>query len=263
VFVFLSKLFPLFIYPVSLVCILAALALLLTRRPVLARWLLAFVLMLLLLGGNSWVAAGLERSLENQYRPPDPIPRADVIVVLGTSVELAGPPRLMTEINGAGDRLLAAARLYHQGAADAILVTDGMVHWATITGNPAQESAALLQYLGVPAEAIWLDGQSQNTLENARNSARILKEKGAVTILLVTSAWHMPRSVRLFQAQGLQVTPVPVDYSMSDAEWEALRRPNLETFLLGLFPTADNLQMTTKIMKEYLGLLTYSIRGWK
>ena len=262
-FVFLSKLLPLFVYPAGLVCILALGAMLLARRPVLIRWLVGALLLVLVVAGNRWVAASLVRLLESQYSPPDPLPHVDSIVVLGGAIELAGPPRLMTEINGAGDRLLAAAWLYQQGVAETILVTDGVVYWADYAGNPAQESADLLQWMGVPATAIWLEDQSQNTLENARNSARLLKAQGKTRVMLVTSAWHMPRAVRLFQAQDLQVIPMPVDYMLSDADWDALRRPNLELLLLGLVPTADNLQVTTKMLKEFLGILVYSVRGWK
>jgi len=54
-----------------------------------------------------------------------------------------------------------------------------------------------------------LENDSENTAENAFYSAEILREKNIKTIILVTSAMHMPRSVALFEAQGLNVIPAP------------------------------------------------------
>ena len=85
--------------------------------------------------------------------------------------------------------------------------------------------------MGVPAEAIWLQTESRNTYEDAVYSARLLKDKGVRRILLVTSAWHMPRSLGLFQAQGLEVVPLPVDFTVTDAGWQGLMRGDLRCSL--------------------------------
>jgi uncharacterized SAM-binding protein YcdF (DUF218 family) len=261
-FVFLSKLLPPLVYPLGLACILIILALLLGRRAGWRRAALILALLVLWAGGNRWVAMGLARSLEHRYLPPSPLPVVGAIVLLGGGTASPESPRPMTEINSAGDRVLYSAWLYQQGKAPAILASGGLLDWTPLHTTPAEDMASLLQMMGVPPDAIWLQPESRNTYEDALYSAQILKEKGVRRILLVTSAWHMPRSVRLFQAQGLDVVPAPTDFNVTDADWAELTRLDLRSQILGLFPSAENLGLTTRMLKEYLGLLVYDLQGY-
>lgn len=261
-FVFLSKLLPPLIYPLGLACLLIFLALLLHRR---ARWQRAALILALLalwIGGSSWVSMGLARSLERRHLPPEPLPAAEAIVVLGGGTASPEYPRPIIEVNSAGDRVLYAAWLYQQGKAPAILVSGGLLDWTPLRTTPAQDMSALLAMMGVPSEAIWQQPKSRNTYEDALYSAQILHEKGIRHILLVTSAWHMPRSVRLFQAQGLEVSPAPTDFNVTDADWESLTSTDLRSQILGLLPSAENLGLTTRMLKEYLGMLVYDLQGY-
>jgi uncharacterized SAM-binding protein YcdF (DUF218 family) len=261
-FVFLSKLLPPLIYPLGLACVLIVLALLLRRRERWQRAALILALLVLWVGGNRWVAMGLARPLEQRYLPPASLPVAEAIVVLGGGTASPESPRPIIEINSAGDRVIYAAWLYQQGKAPVILASGGLLDWASLHTTPAQDMAALLEMMGVPAEAIWLQPESRNTYEDALYSAQILKEKGVRRILLVTSAWHMPRSVRLFQAQGLEVAPAPTDFYVTDVDWEEMTRFDLRVQVLGLFPSAENLGLTTRMLKEYLGMLVYDLKGY-
>jgi uncharacterized SAM-binding protein YcdF (DUF218 family) len=261
-FVFLSKALPPFIYPLGLACLLISLALLLGRRAGWRQAVLVLALLVLLLGGNRWVAMGLARSLEWCYLPPSPLPEAQAIVLLGGGTESPESPRPMTEINGAGDRVLYAAWLYRQGKAPVILASGGLLDWELHETSAAENMQALLQFIGVPAEAILTQPDSRNTYEDALFSARILKEKGIQRILLVTSAWHMPRAFRLFQAQGLEVVPAPVDFTVTDAAWKELTTPDVRLQLLALLPSAERLGLTTRMLKEHLGMLVYDLQGY-
>jgi uncharacterized SAM-binding protein YcdF (DUF218 family) len=116
--------------------------------------------------------------------------------------------------------------------------------------------------MGVPASAIWQQGESHNTHEDALFSAKILKEKNVQRILLVTSAWHMPRAVKQFQAQGLDVIPLPTDYNVTQKGWDQMLNGDWRSIVLDLFPSVSNLDLTTKMLKEYLGLFVYGLRGW-
>lgn len=261
-FVFFSKLLPPLVYPLGLAVLLVAGGLLLHRRPRLQRWALIAALALLFVAGNRWTAMGLARSLENRYRPPAVLPRGEVIVVLGGGTEAQDPPRPMAEVNGAGDRVIYAASLYRQGAAKQILVSGGRLDWSALTTTPADEMAALLVFMGVPESAIWRQAESCNTYEDAKFSAGLLREQGIGRALLVTSAFHMPRAVRLFEAQGIEVVPLPVDYTVTDSEWQGLASPDWRSAALSIFPSVENLSLTTKILKEYLGILVYDLRGW-
>ena len=235
--IFLSKFVPLLVYPLGLGIILVAAALLLRRRKRLQTGLLAAALLILVLGSNRWVSYTLARSLEWQYLPPDPVPAGDVIVILGGGTESAQYPRSAVEVNSAGDRVLHAARLYHQGAAPTILVSGGNIVWlGGRTMTPAQEMTDLLKLMGVPESAIWQQPASQNTQEDAEYSAAMLKEKGVQRVLLVTSAMHMPRAVILFHHMGIDVIPAPTDYTVTQAGWDNLFSPEPQSFLVNLLP---------------------------
>ncbi len=262
-FVFLSKLLPLLVYPLGLGILLLLISLLLQNRPRLKHWLVAAALVILVVGSNRWVAYSLTRSLESRYLPADTLPAAEVIVVLGGGTESNAPPRPGVEINGAGDRVIHAVRLYRQGAAQKILLSGGNITWlSSRASTPAQEMKELMLFMGVPEAVLTLQNRSQNTAEDARFSAEILKSLGIDRVILVTSAQHMHRSVALFQAQGINVIPSPADYSITEAEWQHLWTANFPNQLINLLPNVGYLSMTTSSLKEYIGLLVYRLQGW-
>lgn len=258
-FVFLSKFVPLFLYPVGIISLLLVTALVLHRRPRWMKPLVAAALILLLLSSNRIVSTSLVRSLEWQYFPPNPVPSADVIVVLGGGTDSAQPPRSMVEVNGAGDRVLYALALYKKGIAPHLLLSGGTIDWLESRATtPASEMSDLLQLMGVPSEALWLQPRSKNTAEDAVFSAQMLHEKfpntPAPRVLLVTSAAHMPRSVLLFHQAGIDVIPAPTDYSVTEASWNELFRPDFQGQLVGLLPSAGNISAVTNVLKEYIGI---------
>lgn len=262
-FVYLSKLLPLFVYPLGLACIILLVWLLLKKKRRSYNGLVIAAVLLLWLGSNRWVSFALARSLEWRYLPTDPLPQAEVIVVLGGGTESGDSPRPMTEVNGAGDRVLYAARLYKEGTASNILVSGGNVQFSTTRGDtPAAEMTELLELIGIPDEAIWQQPNSQNTYEDALYSAGILAEKDIDRIILVTSAIHMPRSVALFEKHGIEVIPAPVDFTVTEQNWESTFKPGADELLINILPNASSLGLTTNALKEYLGLLIYGLRGW-
>ncbi len=263
-FIFLSKFLPIFVYPLGLAIFLMVAAGFLGKRPSLQRALLGTAVLILWLSSTRPVAYALTRSLEQQYRPPAAWPTAEAIVVLGSGAEPHIPPRTTVEVNKSGDRELLAAWLYRQGKADKIVVTGGVVPRMNPEGIPssAESMAALLEMLGVPPEALVLESQSRNTYENALFTRQLLAETGEERILLVTSATHMPRSVRLFMAQGFTVIPAAADFQVTDADWQLLFTPDLGVQMLNWLPEAGALHMTTSALKEYVGLLVYGWQGW-
>ncbi len=261
-FFFLSKFLPLFIYPLGVACLLL-LALLLRRgRARRERFALLLAFLALWLGGNRWVSLSLARSLEWQYVPAGDILPAEIIVVLGGATRSPHPPRPTVEVGEAGDRLIYAAQLYHQGKAPYLLVTGGILPFTGETATEADSMAALLRLLGVPDTAIWRETQAVNTYENAVYTRELLSERGIDRAILVTSALHMPRAVGVFTRQGITVTPAPADFSLTERDWQGMWGGNVPAFLLGLLPDAHNLELTTRALKEYLGLLIYRLRGW-
>lgn len=259
-FVFLSKLLPLFVYPLGLVCVLLVVALVIRSRR--RRWLILAALALLWLGGNRWVSSVLVRSLEWRYLPTAPLPSAQAIVLLGGGTRPQALPRPLAEVNEAGDRLFYAAWLYRQGKAPLVLVTGGGIEWRGPRLPETEAMRDLLVFMGVPTEAILLESEARNTYENALYTRQILAAQGIDRILLVTSALHMPRSVRLFERQGFTVIPAPADFLVSQADWAALTHPDPRQQVIQLFPDAEALYYTTLALKEYIGMVIYGLRGW-
>jgi uncharacterized SAM-binding protein YcdF (DUF218 family) len=263
-FIFFSKFLPVFLYPLGLACLLVGTAVFLFRRPRLQRTLLLLALGLLWFSSTKPVSYALLRSLEQQYLPPAEWPSAEAIVILGGGAAPSFPPRQLAEVNEAGDRMVLGAWLYHQGKADKVLLTGGAVPWVSPEQRIPEAAylSPLMQMLGVPEEALLWETESRNTYENALYSRQVLSEQGINRILLVTSASHMPRSVRLYEAQGFAVIPAPTDFAAPDAEWEHLFTPSLAVQLLNWVPDARHLHQTQVALKEYVGLLVYRLQGW-
>jgi len=260
--IFLSKFLPLFLYPTGMITLLIVLTLVFwkKRRLSLAFLLLAFLI--LLIAGNKYTATSLARTLEWQYPPLADGIQADVIVLLGGGTEPDVPPRSMVELNSAGDRVLYGFKLYQEDTAPVILLSGGDIDFLDDSpSTPADDMAILLEMLGVPQEDLLIQNASLNTQQDAEFSCKIIKEKGYKKVILVTSAFHMPRSMALFEGQGCPVIPAPVDFSITENSWEALTHPNIEEFVINLLPSYAHLSTVTKTMKEYFGMWYYHLSG--
>jgi len=130
------------------------------------------------------------------------------------------------------------------------------------SATPAEDMAEILASLDVPPEAMIIEDRSRNTYENALYAKELLEERGISKILLVTSAMHMPRSVALFEAQGFEVTPLPVDYSVVENGSAENQNSLFVAKILNIIPNASNLALTTNALKEYLGTFIYQLQGW-
>lgn len=268
-FVFLSKMLPNLIYPAGFMMIVLLAGIIFCRSEKAKNAVLWFLLLFVMICGNKLPGSYLIRKLEQAYPAYDGKEKADAIVVLGGGTITKSEPRQIVEVNGAGDRVIYAAKLFHDGAADRILLGGSYIRWlagevAAENGvsSPASEMAELLLMYGIPADALVIQDRSLNTAEEAEEDAKILKDLGIRKIILVSSATHMRRAVPLFEKQGLEVIAAPTDYSFSDHDWETLIHPapeNLYTFIL---PTTGNMQALQNALKEYIGYWIYSLRGW-
>lgn len=261
-FLFLSKLLPLFLYPLGLACILMVVALVMWWRR--SRWVpfpISLALMVLLLASNNWAAHRLVQSLEWQHLPPKTLPTADAIVILGGATKSAFPPRPGVDLSEAGDRVLYGAQLYREGKAPIVISSGGRIGWRGGGPSESADMAQILKTVGVPSSAILQDPTSLNTHENAVNVKKIMQERGIRRILLVTSAMHMPRSLRIFQRQGIDAIPAPTDFLVSEQEIE---EPNSspQAIILSLMPDTERIDRTTRALKEYIGMAVYRLRGW-
>jgi uncharacterized SAM-binding protein YcdF (DUF218 family) len=261
-FLYLSKLLPLFFYPLGLASVSLVVALVtLRKRPRIATVAIAFSLSLLLLCGNAWVAKSLVRSLEWQNIPSSQMPNADAIVVLGGATKSAFFPRPGVDLSETGDRVIYAAQLYRQKKAPVIILSGGRIDWRGSGASESADMASILTSIGIPSEAIVEEPDSLNTYQNAVNVKKILQSQGIKRVLLVTSAMHMPRSLKIFQRQYIDVIPAPTDFIVSQGELQELGSTP-KGALLNLLPDSNNLHQFTLALKEYLGNFIYRLRGW-
>ncbi|AFY77029.1 MAG: YdcF family protein [Hydrococcus sp. C42_A2020_068] len=260
-FLFLSKLLPIFIYPLGLVSICLVIALVMSWKKFSWEQLpIALALGIILLSSNAWVTTFLVTSLEWQNLPTD-IPTAEAIVILGGAIKPSVKPRPMVDVNEQGDRVLYAAKLYRDKKAPLIIASGGRIDWLNNDRSESADMAQLLEMMGVPSEAIIQEPNSLNTYQNAVEVKKILDEKGIRKVLLITSALHMPRSLLIFKRQGIEAIPAPTDFLVSELENQFLGN-SFQAIVLNLLPDSDRLDKTTKVLKEYIGIAIYRLRGW-
>jgi uncharacterized SAM-binding protein YcdF (DUF218 family) len=227
-------------------------ALLLTRtaRKRLGRGLLVAGVAVLLVASTGPVARGLGAALEadapRSYRPDVTY---DAVIVLGGAVDFAGiAPGEPTTFGGDVERLLVARELLQSGHARLGIVTGGSA-WR---GGPSDGalSVAELTSMGIAPDRLVAETTALNTHQNAAEVATLVRARGLQRLLVVTSAFHMQRAKGCFEAEGLAVDTLPVDYRVRD--W---RRG-------GWAFRAEHLEQTASALREYAGRLVYRVRGY-
>lgn len=261
-FLYLSKLLPLFFYPLGFACICSILGLIfLWKRPRVAAFFIALGFFVILVTSNGWTSRLIVSSLEWQNIPTGELPTAEAIVVLGGATKSAYAPRTTVDLNEAGDRVVYAAQLYRQEKAPLIVASGGRIDWSGGGTPESQDIATLLTFMGVKSEDILQDPTSLNTYQNAVNVKKILLERNINRILLVTSAMHMPRSLAIFKHQDIETIAAPTDFLVTQGELESIGKTP-KSAILNLLPDSRNLENFTLGLKEYVGMIVYRLRGW-
>lgn len=259
----LSKLLPLALYPLGL-GLLLQLAGQGGRKRRWGPWLSGAGIALIWLFAMPFTSRQLIWGLEERSAALTPamIPKADVVVVLGGGLRPALAPRRGVEVGEGGDRLLTGMRLLRQGKAPLLLTSGGRV---SVTANdpapPEAETArALAIELGMPAQKILLNPGSRTTAEEAEAIDALGRRRGWKRLLLVTSAFHMPRSLATFRRHTqLDVVPVACDYQLPSRV--NYGQPTLGNTIKSLLPDAECLYLSSIALKEHLGLLVYRLKG--
>jgi uncharacterized SAM-binding protein YcdF (DUF218 family) len=261
-FAFLSKLLTPILSPLVVACALIAVTALSTRvRPRLARRAAVASLLILLLASSPWVSTLLVRCLEVRNIPRVPLPTAQAIVVLSSSAEPAIPPQPTVWIDGStANRLLFAVKLYREAKAPLVILSGGRLPWQKALPPISEGMAEVIELMGVPKSALIQEPDSGNTYENAVDVKAILQTRNIHRVLLVTSAMHMPRALALFRHQGIDAIAAPCDY-LSGSPALVGGRWNWHSLLIGLIPDIDSLDVSTKAMRELLGIAVYHLAG--
>ncbi len=177
----------------------------------------------------------------------------DGIVVLGGPID----PDLSVAhgvpvIRAAPDRVVAAAVLALKYPNARIVYSGGSSSLISNEAREADYAAAIFESLGVDKGRLIMDRASRNTYDNAQFSRQLAAPKPGERWLLVTSAFHMPRSVGLFRKVGFAVEPYPVDWHVG--------RDTTDIFAFTQFST-DGLVRTDIAVREWLGLIAYWLAG--
>ena len=245
------------VLPIGLTVLLVLLALL-TRR----RWPLLLAFALLYAASTPLVGRALVRAVVGDQAhgslAAGVAAEADAIVVLSSRRPVApsGDGAVVSEWTVA-DRFLAGVALARADAAPWLVFTGG---WSPATPSAPLEGDANREdavALGVAGDRILSTGPVRTTAEEALAVATILREAldldgEAPHVLLVTSAFHVPRAVAVFERQGLRVTPYPVDLRVDAARIFTLR---------DLLPSAGALSNSHTALREWLGRAVYRV-GW-
>ncbi len=253
----LDKIVPLFIYPVGfavLAGLLSLLALALDWRRG-AIGCVTIATLYLWLAATPIVALGLINSLERQYPIVriDKLPKAQIAIVLGGVSVPSQTFNPYPDMKSGADRILHAARLLKAGKVDAILVSGGRAVSRLDARPEANVIAGFLKEFGVDESVIVLETGSRNTHENAVNSLARMRAGGFTSALLVTSALHMPRAAAVFRKAGVRFSPASIDSVSSSIEPRSI---------FAYLPNSKALDLSTRAMKEWIGLLVYRLRGW-
>lgn len=217
------------------------------------RYVLSVIIAIFYLLSTPFVAHQLIKPLENAY----PIPtiaelreqQPDVIVMLG-----GGAIDNVSDIDGDGqisgyvaNRMLTTMRLQKELNIPVIL-SGGKVF--EDTGREADIEQRIFKGLGVDESKLLLENQSRNTVENARNSKVIMQEKNYNRPLIITSGFHMPRSMMIFEREGMNPIAFTTDYQMSG---------EIAINIFNFIPNNSAFNNSCMAIREYLGILALKV----
>ncbi len=178
----------------------------------------------------------------------------DAAIVLSGVTAANKAPYDRVHLHKGADRIMHAIQLYKLGKVRKLVLSGGSGLLTADSVSEADRMRTVMLLSGVPAGDILLEPRSRNTHENARFSRQLLEAR--ITdgqYLLVTSAFHMPRALLCFAEEGLPVRAFSTDFYSMDGPY------TLEHYLI---PSAEALHAWGKLLREWLGLLTYKVMGY-
>ena len=253
-FFVVSKLYQDFLSPVPLMLFLALAGAILTmgRAARFGRALAIGSTFALLVMALTPVGLLLVAPLEDRF----PDPPADAappygIVILGGAIKSDESDARGQAVFDEGERVVEAALLARRYPEARIVFTGGNGSLAGGSNHEAEDAKKLLVALGVDPARVTLETASRNTDENARFTAAMVHPEPGQRWYLVTSGFHMPRSMGLFEKAGFRRRRLsgrlPDDRPRSSISW-----------WLG---AADNLRVFSIAAKEWIGLAAYRATG--
>lgn len=187
--------------------------------------------------------------------PPPTLPLSPAAITYG--ILLTG----FTGFDGAGngyfgkasDRFIQAANLYHSGAINKLIVSGGTGN--LFTSEPPEAIFVKSQLIknGIPDSCILIEKKSRNTHENALYTQQLIDSAQlSGPFLLITSALHMPRSIKIFSTLTIPCIPYPCDYRVY---------PQANHFMNTIYPDVSYIKEWEYLIKEIVGTWVYQITG--
>ncbi len=250
-----SKILWMVASPISLLLYGALLGVLLgyTRFVRFGRGLALTAILILLAGAMLPLGLLLIAPLENRFpQPPADLPPPAGIIILGGAIDdLTSGARGQTVFDEGGERLTEAVILAKRYPQARVVYTSGS---ASLTGETSTEAARARDFIaamGIAPERITIEDRSRNTDENARFTAAIIHPQPSERWVVVTSAFHMPRSMGLFRKAGFHPIAYPV----------AFRTRNDGGDPHPIYDPARNLRIFELAAHEWIGLAAYWASG--
>lgn len=243
--IYFNKIIPIIVSPLGLVIILLTFGIFWRKMlPLLVAVTLLLILSLPI------VSQQLTGFLEKNYHPisANHVNAADTVVVLSGMIKTIGQSDdLKYEFNDAVDRILAGIQLLKLNKAKKIIVTRGRLPWS-MGLSEGDILAEFIQSQGISSDKIMLTGIVQNTNDEAIAVSKILPKNSS--IILVTSAFHMPRAEKVFQNQNFKVISYAVDF----------RKSEKKTDIIDFLPSSKSFHDSNIYFREMLGRAFYALR---
>jgi uncharacterized SAM-binding protein YcdF (DUF218 family) len=253
-FFILSKVLDFLISPIFWVLIALGFALF-AKQPKRKKKSLVAAFLLLIFFTNPFIINQVMHSYEaRSYRIDDIKRQYDVAIVLGGATRYFNSETVRPVYGNAVDRLIQAVDLYKSQKVKKILLTGGSGYLLNQNIKESDLLRNVLLTMAVLDSDIIVENQSRNTYENAKMTADILKTNNfGSSYLVITSAFHVPRTRACFDKQNIDATYYPVDEHSGAAE---LTPDKL------FVPNEGALNSWNLLVHEWIGLLSYKIAGY-
>lgn len=247
-FFIFSKLLLFLILPLTWISVFLIVALV-AKKPSLKRRSLIIAAILLLIFTNPFLLNSFARLWDIK---PVPLKKtgsySSVIVLGGFSGEDADGKGFF---NTAADRFIQGLKLFSEKKADHILISGGNGNLINDGFTESGWTYTQLREFNVPDSSILLEDKSRNTIENAAFTKKVLADKHLQPpYILVTSAFHMRRSLGIFKNAGLDVIPYPCNYFAGNGKFTVTE----------LLPDVSMLAKWEIYIKEVFGVAVNLIR---
>jgi uncharacterized SAM-binding protein YcdF (DUF218 family) len=248
-FFIFSKILSFFLNPFFWIMVLLIWSLL-TKNLKKRKKIIVISFLLVFVFGNSVLIHEINMKRERKWRNTQIEQMPDTAILLGGFCFESDGHIGFSE---ASDRFLKALRLFQSNKINTLVISGGSGSLL----NPEMKEALLVKKFMSEAslrmEGLIIESESKNTFENATFSAAILGLKNK-RILLVTSAFHMQRAMKVFKKNGFDPIPYPTHF-LSGTK----RNYSIESFLL---PSPKSFLHWEITMKEWLGLMVYKFKGY-